>query len=390
MRIGLQDNTRWYPPAEVRVSIQALISALLPGNAGFHEMLGTYLGLEHCICAGSARMLFSLLLQELWKREGKQRDQVLIPGYTCYSVAASVARAGLKIRVYDLDPGTFQPDLDSVKLSLDNNILAVVTQHLFGIPSPVMELKKLAGEAGAYLIEDAAQSLGASLDGQQTGTLGDFGFFSFGRGKPLPLGWGGAMVGRYPSILEEIHWPREGRGYRQLLTTAMIQVLSHPIMYGFMEALPLGLGETIFDPGFEVSSMSPVLQRLGRHAIESLKDLNAHRCSVAEVYSNELGGYGPIAVAGGSCPIYTRFPLMAGSGTIPQELKRLGIRRMYPKALTDEPDIRRFFADEGVKTPGASMIAEKLMTLPTHMGISRDTASAIAFEIKGFSEASRH
>jgi len=334
-------------------------------------------------------MLFSLLLQELWKREGKQRDEVLIPGYTCYSVAASVARAGLKIRVYDLDPGTFQPDLDSVKLSMDNSTLAVVTQHLFGIPSPVMEIKKLARETGAYLIEDAAQSLGATLDGHQTGTFGDFGFFSFGRGKPLPLGWGGALVGKYPSILEEIHWPREGRGYRQLLTTAIIQVLSHPIMYGFMEALPLGLGETIFDPGFEISPMSPVIQRLGRHAIESLKDLNAHRCSIAEIYSNELGDYGSVAVADGSCPIYTRFPLMAGSGTLPQELRKLGVRRMYPKALTDEPDIRRFFADEGLKTPGASMIAEKLMTLPTHMGITQDTASAIAFEIKGLFKAGR-
>ena len=44
-----------------------------------------------------------------------QQDEVLIPGYTCYSVAASVVRAGLRIGVYDLDPKTLQPDIDSVK-----------------------------------------------------------------------------------------------------------------------------------------------------------------------------------------------------------------------------------------------------------------------------------
>ena len=136
--------------------------------------------------------MLALVLEALWKRAGKQRNEVLIPGYTCYSVAASVVRAGLKIQVYDLDPRTFQPDLDSVKQGLNERTLAIVTQHLFGIPSPVEGIKDLAGEVGAHLIEDAAQSMGASQAGHQVGTLGDFGFYSFGRGKPLPLGcwWG--------------------------------------------------------------------------------------------------------------------------------------------------------------------------------------------------------
>jgi perosamine synthetase len=372
----------WYPPAEVKVPVPAILSTLFPCHTDFEAELCRYLGVNYCICAGSARSLLALVLETLWKKAGKQRDEVLIPGYTCYSVAASVVRAGLKIQVYDLDPRTFQPNLDSVKQGLNERTLAVVAQHLFGIPSPMEGIKDLAGEAGAILIEDAAQAMGGSISGHQVGTLGDFGFYSFGRGKPLPLGCGGAMVRKESSILKEIVLPKEGRGYGQLLITAVAQVLSHRRLYGFMEALPLGLGETIFDPSFSVSSMPLMMQRLGKYAVDSLKTLNAHRCSIAGVYNDEFGNIGIIPVEEGSCPIYSRFPIMADSTTIPNELKRLGVRRMYPRALMDEPVIRKYFAAESVMTRGSSMIAEKLITLPTHMGINPDAAVAIASEIK--------
>jgi perosamine synthetase len=372
----------WYPPAEVKVPVPALLSALLPGEANFQAEICRYLGVDYCLCAGSARLLLSLVLETLWKRAGKQRNEVLLPGYTCYSVAASVVRAGLKIQVYDLDPRTFQPDLDSVKQGMNERTLAVVTQHLFGIPSPVKSIKDLAGELGAYLIEDAAQSLGATIAGHQVGTLGDFGFYSFGRGKPLPLGCGGVIVGKVPSILQEIDLPKEGGGYGQLLTTAVVQLLSHRRLYGFMEALPLGLGETIFNPGFPISSMPLKMQRLGKYTVDFLKILNAHRRTIAGIYDEKFGNIGVIPVEEGSYPIYSRFPIMADSTTISNELKKLGVRRMYPRALRDEPGITKFLANQRMKTLGASMIAERLITLPTHMGIEPDDASAIAAEIK--------
>ena len=159
-------------------------------------------------------------------------------------------------------------------------------------------------------------------------------------------------------------------------------MLSHRTLYGIMEALPLGLGETIFDPGFHVFSMPLIMQRLGRHALDSLKILNAHMCTIADVYNNEFGDIGTIPVEEGSCPIFTRFPIMAGPASMPYELRRLGVRRMYPRALSDEPSIRNFFTNERVMTRGASMIAERLITLPTHMGINPVSAEAIACEIK--------
>lgn len=136
-----------------------------------------------------------LLISELSRRRNYQQDEVLLPGYTCYSLASSVVRAGLKIRVYDLDPRTLQPDIESIVRNRSSRTLAIIHQHLFGIPMPIEGITSLAKETDITVIEDAAQALGGRLNGKALGTLGDFGLFSFGRGKPLPLG-GGGDIGR--------------------------------------------------------------------------------------------------------------------------------------------------------------------------------------------------
>jgi dTDP-4-amino-4,6-dideoxygalactose transaminase len=373
----------WYPPAETKIPIPLLFSSLVPFKADFVKELCKYFGVDQCVCAESGRALLTLVLQALSKRDGMQRDEVLIPGYTCYSVAASVVRAGLKIRLYDINPVTFHPDLDSAKSGANEKTLAIVAQHLFGIPSPVDGLKDLAKGVGAYVIEDAAQALGGSFKGCKLGTMGDFGFYSFGRGKPLPLGCGGTLIGKDKGVMSDIILPENGMGYIQFLITAFIQIFSHKNFYGLMEALPLGLGETIFDPEFAISSMPLIMERLGRRAIDSLESLNTHRRTIAGIYADMFDHQGTIPVSEGAYPIHTRFPIMVGLSTLPGRLLRFGIRRMYPKALADEPPIRKFITGGTARTPGSSMIAERLITLPTHTGISTDLAKTIALQIKG-------
>ena len=73
--------------------------------------------------------------------------------------------------------------------------------------------------------------------------------------------------------------------------------------------------------------------------------------------------------------------IMAKQGQIPGELKRLGVRRMYPKAIADEEAIKLHIADDPVPTPGASEIARNLITLPTHMGITETLAREIANKV---------
>jgi dTDP-4-amino-4,6-dideoxygalactose transaminase len=372
----------WYPPAETKIPLRAILSALLSKSSDFEKTLCSYLKVERCVLGNSGRSLLSSLLEILKQGDNDERNEVLIPGYTCYSVAASVARAGLKIGTYDLDPLSLEPDLDSVTKAAGEETLAIITQHLFGRPTPVNRIQEIGRDVGAYLIEDAAQSLGGTMNGRPLGTAADFGFYSFGRGKPLPLGCGGALIGKNVDILSGLDLKSKSKGYGSLMALAVSQVMSTPSLYWIPEMLPLGLGKTIFDPNFYVAAMPHLCQRLAEKSMAVLDDLNTHRHHIANVY-NKAFDYGcVIPVPEESTPVNARFPLMAGSGPIPSKLKRLGVRRMYPKSIADEENIKPYLTSNPVPTPGAVQIAQNLITLPTHMGITENLAKEIAQMVK--------
>ncbi len=158
--------------------------------------------------------------------------------------------------------------------------------------------------------------------------------------------------------------------------------MSKPSLYWIPEILPLGLGETIFDPGFDISAMPFVMQNLAEKSIAVLDDLNAHRSNIAKTYKEAFDDECVIPIPRGGSAVYTRFPLMAGPGPIPKELKRLGVRRMYPKAIADDETIKPYIANHQAQTPGTFEIALKLITLPTHLGINEGLAADITYKVK--------
>ena len=116
--------------------------------------------------------------------------------------------------------------------------------------------------------------------------------------------------------------------------------------------------------------------------MDTLDELNAHRRDIAKTYEEAFDNEGVIPIPAGGSAVYTRFPLMAKQCQIPGQLKRLGVRYMYPKAIADEDNIKPYLADKEVSTPGASKIAKNLLTLPTHKGITGNLAKNIAHKLK--------
>jgi len=109
--------------------------------------------------------------------------------------------------------------------------------------------------------------------------------------------------------------------------------------------------------------------------------LNEHRRMIAQIYKDKLTGDLSIPVLEESEPIFTRYPVMIPRKCITRSLLQLGARRMYPNAIADVPAILPYLASQGNRTPGAASIAERLVTLPTHTGISLKTAGHIAQKV---------
>ncbi|QGL96441.1 MULTISPECIES: DegT/DnrJ/EryC1/StrS family aminotransferase [Stenotrophomonas] len=167
----------------------------LPGGGDLREILANQLGTPplQLTCSGTHALLIAL--RTLRKRAPK-RDTVILPAYTCPLVPIAVHSLGLRVQLCDTRRGHF--DFDPAQLSrlADARTLAILPTHLGGRIADVERACDIARRAGAWVIEDAAQALGARIGNSSVGLRGDIGFFSLAAGKGLSLHEGGLLVSR--------------------------------------------------------------------------------------------------------------------------------------------------------------------------------------------------
>ena len=169
-----------------------------PEVAELEKQLSDYVGVKHTISCSSGTDALSLALMALGVTQG---DAVLAPAFTFFATAETIALCGATPVFVDVDPVTFNMDLDKleeaakkVKKEGKLNLKAIVTVSLFGLPMDYSAVRAVADQYGIKVIEDAAQSFGASHNGVRSGTFGDIGCTSFFPAKPLGCyGDGGAV-----------------------------------------------------------------------------------------------------------------------------------------------------------------------------------------------------
>jgi perosamine synthetase len=213
-------------------------------------------------------------------RSRSTRTEVVLPAYTCPSVPAAVLHAGLRPRLCDVDPHTFDFDGGQLERALNANTLCVIAHHLFGIGSDIARTRAMCEPRGIVVVEDAAQAMGTEWDGRKLGTLGDVGIFSLGRGKTITCGSGGMIVTRSTPIAAAIdgqyrRLPRP-TGVETLKDLARLLVLTafiRPCLYWIPAALPwLKLGETIYPAAIPIARLSGIKAGLLRNWRRRLAD----------------------------------------------------------------------------------------------------------------------
>jgi dTDP-4-amino-4,6-dideoxygalactose transaminase len=148
-------------------------------------------------CSGTASLLVALLtLSELQPA----RRRVVVPAFTCPLVAIAVQQAGLELQLCDLRHGHYDMGPDALRAACDERTLAIVPTHLAGRVADLDDAVAVAQAVGAYVIEDAAQALGARRGSTSVGLAGDIGFFSLAAGKGLSIYEGGLLLARDPAL----------------------------------------------------------------------------------------------------------------------------------------------------------------------------------------------
>src|SRR5581483_3487125 len=182
------------------------------------------------------------------------------PGYACVDLAAAARYAGVRVRLYDIDPHSLSADLDSVKRMMQRGVDAIVVAHLFGYAADVPAVRDLASTYGVAVIEDAAQGAGGTLAGRRLGSFGDLSVLSFGRGKGLCAGGGGALLAAdatWAGALNDVELEARGGGWGSLASTGAQWVLGRPSVYAIPSMVPwLHLGEMVYHPASEPRALS--------------------------------------------------------------------------------------------------------------------------------------
>lgn len=147
-------------------------------------------GHRHALAVSSGTAALSIALSALAVGPG---DEVLVPGYLWISCVSAVVRAGAIPRLVDIDD-TFCVDPQDLRRKIGPHSRALLCVHMSGAPGRIEDIAAICREAGIALIEDCAQTAGASQNGRPVGRLGDIGIFSFQLNKNMTSGDGGMIV----------------------------------------------------------------------------------------------------------------------------------------------------------------------------------------------------
>jgi dTDP-4-amino-4,6-dideoxygalactose transaminase len=146
----------------------------------FENDFAKYCGVNHAVGVGSGTDALLLSLKSLGIGLG---DEVLLPDNSFIATAEAVTHSGATPVFVDVDPRTYNIDVESVEVTKKTK--AVIPVHLYGQPADMDGVKDFAERNGLAIIEDASQAHGAIYKGRKVGSLGDVGCFSFFPTKPL-------------------------------------------------------------------------------------------------------------------------------------------------------------------------------------------------------------
>jgi dTDP-4-amino-4,6-dideoxygalactose transaminase len=153
--------------------------------------IAQYSGCEHAIGLNSGTDALHLALRALDIGPG---DEVITTPFTFVATTEAIGIVGATPVFVDIHPQTFNIDVGSIEAAITPRTKAILPIHLYGNPAPMHDIVALAKRHGLAVVEDCAQAIGATIDGQKVGSFGDVGCFSFFPSKNLGAFGDGGMA----------------------------------------------------------------------------------------------------------------------------------------------------------------------------------------------------
>jgi dTDP-4-amino-4,6-dideoxygalactose transaminase len=362
---------------EQKAAIDAAVAKVLDGGMYilgreaecFEGRFAKFVGAAHGIGCGNGTDALELALRACGIGPGKQTpDLVFTVSHTAVATVAAIERAGAVPVLVDIEPDGFAMDPAALERALNappkGRPAAVMPVHLYGEPAALGEIAALARAHGLRLIEDAAQSHGAEYRGQATGSIGDFGCFSFYPTKNLgALGDAGAVVTNDAGLAAAAREIRE-YGWRDRYVSAV--------------------------PGIN-TRLDPIQAAILNVKLETLAQGNARRQAIAARYDKGLAG------------LSVRCPTRRGDGDASHVFHQYVIRTTKRDRLREH--LRQAAIGTGIHYPlpvhlhpayrgriplgpdglcKSEAAAREILSLPIYPQLANDAVERVIAEIRRF------
>ncbi|HHZ75922.1 MAG TPA: DegT/DnrJ/EryC1/StrS family aminotransferase [Rhodospirillales bacterium] len=356
----------WWKP-ETGSKELALIKDVLESNVlndaavttELENRLGQLLGCQYAVAVTSGTMALFLALAALKIGRG---DEVIVPDATFIATANAVKLTGAKPVFVDVELDRLTIDVVCVAKAINDKTKAIIPVHVSGRAANMIELEKIALDAGIFIVEDAAESFMSKYNGRYLGTIGNLGCFSFSPMKLITTGQGGLVTTNDGELHQRLRQLKD-QG-RPLRGTGGDD--PHPtIGYNF--------------------KLTNVQAAIGLGQLESLEDRMAHMRHLYELYSYGLGSISQVQLI--------EFDLK--NGELPLWLDVLADQRNELEAYlrTKGIDCRKFwhpihtqpcYLEGDDRFPNCMRSLPKALWLPSALSLTDENVSKVCSEIKFF------
>lgn len=190
--LSAQVNALW---PELTKAIEGVLKSgafiMGPDVKAFEDEAAKYLGAKHAISCNSGTDALVIGLRALGVGHG---DEVITTPFSFFATAESISMVGATPVFVDIDPGSYNIDVNLIEAAITPKTKAIMPVHLYGNPAAMDRVMAIAQKHKLKVAEDCAQSWGAKFNGKHTGTIGSFGAYSFFPSKNLGAYGDGGMI----------------------------------------------------------------------------------------------------------------------------------------------------------------------------------------------------
>jgi hypothetical protein len=329
----------------------------------------------------SGTAALSRAMAECAAKNSASAPEVILPAYGCPDLVAACVRASVTPRLVDVAPSGWSYDARGLEASVSSNTVAIVAVNLLGLGDSAADLRRFCQTKRISLIQDSAQYLPRAF----IEWPGDYVILSFGRGKPMNLLYGGALIAPSGSSetrpSESAHYSARDRLLASRTAAIAFNFLTHPHAYWLVSAFPgTGLGEVVYKP---LDNDAPLPEAAWGRVGTAFGLYGARQSYGRDIWVPAIEEWSTLGIEELSCPgsppqseplrLALLAPNRVARDILVDSLDRyhLGASRFYDADLTGIAGIPEFVRLQG-PFPHASVLADRLFTLPTHDLVTAD------------------